>query len=250
MEPERQLAQALAALRAAHCDAHGAVRSLGALSASPERGHLAAALGELESFDPKQVRIAAQTAFWLNVFNAALLRDAPELALAAGARDVEAFLERPRVKMFGHRFSLDDIHHGLLRGNQPRHGRLRAPMARSDARLAYMPIAYDERLHFALHSGTRSSPGLRVFEAGHVDAQLEEAATDYVRRTCRVEGSGEIIVAPRLLHWYAADFGGEQGVVEFVLARLGDDEAVERADRQRGGVKVRYAAYDWSLAAR
>ena len=248
MEPERQLAGALAALRAAHCDAGGAVRSLGALSASSERGHLAASLGALESFDPKQVRIAAQTAFWLNVFNAALLRDAPELALAGGEREVEAFLERPRVKMFGHRFSLDDIHHGLLRGNLPKHGRLRAPMARNDARLAYMPIAYDERLHFALHCGTRSSPGLRVFEAGRVDAQLEEAATGYVRRTARVEG--EAVVAPRLLQWYAADFGGEHGVIEFVLARLGDDEAVERADRLRDRLKVRFAPYDWSLAAR
>jgi hypothetical protein len=123
-------------------------------------------------------------------------------------------------------------------------------MARNDARLAYMPIAYDERLHFALHSGTRSSPGLRVFAAGRVDAQLEEAATDYVRRTCRVEDSGEVLVAPRLLQWYAADFGGEHGVIEFVLARLGDEEAVERADRLRGGVKLRYAAYDWTLASR
>lgn len=250
MEPERQLAQALAALRTAHCDADGAVRSLAALSASAERGHLAASLGALESFDPKQVRIAAQTAFWLNVFNAALLRDAPELALASGEGDVEAFLERPRVKMFGHRFSLDDIHHGLLRGNQPRHGRLRPPMARNDARLAYMPIAYDERLHFALHCGTRSSPGLRVFEAGRVDALLEEAATAYVRRTCRVEEAGAVIVAPRLLQWYAADFGGTTGVVEFVLAHLDDDQAVDQADRRRGSVKLRFDPYDWSLAAR
>jgi len=249
MEPERQLAEALGALREAHFDAAGLARGFGALSASPERGRLAACLAALESFDPKQLRIAAQTAFWLNVFNAALLRDAPELELAPGQRDVEAFLERPRVRMFGHRFSLDDIHHGLLRGNQPKHGRLRAPMPRNDPRLAYMPIAYDERLHFALHCATGSSPGLRVFEPGKVDAELERAATEYLRRTARVERSGEVVVAPRLLQWYAADFGGEHGVVEFVLGHLDDDEAVERADRQRGRVKLQYTPYDWSIRA-
>src|SRR5690349_8126035 len=132
MEPDRQLAEALRALRAAHFDEAGLARGLGALSTSPERGRVAACLAALESFDPKQLRIAAQTAFWLNVFNAALLRDAPELELASGERDVEAFLERPRIRMYGHRFSLDDIHHGLLRGNQAKHGRLRAPMSRSD----------------------------------------------------------------------------------------------------------------------
>ncbi|MGH8766179.1 MAG: DUF547 domain-containing protein [Burkholderiales bacterium] len=254
MEPESQrvaaLEAALKALQAAYFDAEGLARDFSALSASPERGRLAACLATLESFDPKQVRIAAQTAFWVNVFNAALLRDWPELDLASGERDVLAFLERPRLRMFGHRFSLDDIHHGLLRGNLPRHGRLRPPMARDDPRLAYMPIAYDERMHFALHIATRSSPGLRVFEPGRVDLQLEEAAHDYIRRTCRVERGGTVVVAPRLLQWYAQDFGGESGVLEFVLARLEDEQAVDMADRQRGKVKLQYAPYDWTLGRR
>lgn len=254
MDPESPLVAALEAalkaLQAAHFDAEGLARDFAALSASPERGRLAACLAALESFDPRQVRIAAQTAFWVNVFNAALLRDSPELDLAEGERDVLAFLDRPRLRMFGHRFSLDDIHHGLLRGNLPRHGRLRSPMARDDARLAYMPIAYDERMHFALHTATGSSPGLRVFEPGRVDVQLEEAARGYISRTCRVERGGTVVLAPRLLQWYAQDFGGESGVLEFILARLNDEQAVEMADRQRGKVKLHYAPYDWTLGRR
>ena len=250
MEPDRQLAEALGAMRAAHFDADGLARDFQALSASPERGRLASSLAALESFDPGQVRIAAQTAFWINVFNAAVLRDAPELALSDGEGDVLAFFEQPRLRMFSHRFSLDDIYHGLLRGNLPRHGRLRPPMARGDPRLAYMPIAYDERMHFALYCGVRSSPGLRIFEPGRVDGQLEQSACDYIRRTARVERDGTVLVAPRLLQWYAEDFGGEAGVVEFALARLGDDAALEKIDRQRGRVRLQYAAFDWSLGGR
>ena len=195
------------------------------------------------------MRIAAQTAFWINVFNAGVLRDAPELAFALGEQDMEAFFERPRLRIFGRQFSLDEIYHGLLRGNVPAHGRLHAPMRRDDPRLAYMPIAFDERLHFALFRGSRSSPAFRVFDSGMLDLQLDEAAALYIRRMAQVEGDGSAVTVPKLLQWYATDFGGESGVLEFVLGRL-DDASVERAERNIGRIKLRYGAFDWTLNRR
>jgi hypothetical protein len=248
MEPDRELPQALAAV-AAHFDAEGLACDYAALAASRERGHLAVCLAKLETFDPKQVRIAAQMAFWINVFNAGVLRDAPELELAGVERDMEAFFERPRLRIFGQPFSLDEIYHGLLRGNVPAHGRLHAPMRRDDPRLAYMPIAFDERLHFALFRGSRSSPAFRVFEGGKLDLQLEEAAALYIRRMAQVERDGSVVAVPKLLQWYALDFGGERGVLEFVLRRL-DDVSFERADRNIGRIKLRYGAFDWTLNRR
>jgi hypothetical protein len=248
MEPDRELPQALAAV-AAHFDAEGLACDYAALAASRERGHLAVCLAKLETFDPKQVRIAAQMAFWINVFNAGVLRDAPELELAGVERDMDAFFERPRLRIFGQPFSLDEIYHGLLRGNVPAHGRLHAPMRRDDPRLAYMPIAFDERLHFALFRGSRSSPAFRVFEGGKLDLQLEEAAALYIRRMAQVERDGSVVAVPKLLQWYALDFGGERGVLEFVLRRL-DDVSFERADRNIGRIKLRYGAFDWTLNRR
>jgi|SRR6266581_85693 len=246
---ESELLEALEAVRRAYFDAAGTACDYGALTASREHGRLAACLSRLESFDPKRVRLGAQTAFWINVFNAGVLRDAAELELAAGERDRETFFERPRLKVFGHWFSLDDIYHGLLRGNLPKHGHLRAPMARTDPRLSYMPIAFDERLHLAMHTAARSSPALRAFEGGKLDAQLEEAAASYIQRIARVERDGALVIAPRLLHWYAGDFGGENGVLGFVLGFL-DDKTVELADRFRGREKVKYAEFDPELNRR
>ena len=188
-------------------------------------------------------------AFWINLFNAGVLRDAPELAFALGEQDMEAFFERPRLRIFGRQFSLDEIYHGLLRGNVPAHGRLHAPMRRDDPRLAYMPIAFDERLHFALFRGSRSSPAFRVFDSGMLDLQLDEAAALYIRRMAQVEGDGSAVTVPKLLQWYATDFGGESGVLEFVLGRL-DDASVERAERNIGRIKLRYGAFDWTLNRR
>ncbi|MEX2241023.1 MAG: DUF547 domain-containing protein [Burkholderiales bacterium] len=241
MDPDRELPLALAAV-AAHFDAEGLACDYAALAASRERGHLAVCLAALETFDPRQVRIAAQMAFWINVFNAGVLRDAPELALELeGAEpDTLAFFERPRLRIFGLQFSLDDIYHGLLRGNVAAHGRLQAPMRRDDPRLVYTPIAFDERVHFALFRGSRSSPAFRVFE---------DAATRYLRRLAQVAPDGSVLRLPRLLQWYAKDFGHQGDVLEFVLQRL-DDASVACAERDIGRLNLRYDAYDWTLNRR
>lgn len=249
MEPDRQLAEAIEAVREAHFDQHGQSCRYPAFAVSRERGRLAAYLANLEALDFKRLRIPAQTSFWINVFNAGVLRDSPELEFAAGPRDVQAFFEQPRLKVGGYAFSLDEVQHGLLRGNVAKHGRLRAPMSRDDPRLAFMPIAFDERMHFALYSAARSSPALRAFDGGTLDKQLEEATAEHLRRTVRVEEGGAVVVLPRLLDWYVKDFGGERGALEFALARL-DEDAVDAVDRRQGRVRLQYAEFDWTLNRR
>lgn len=244
-----ELVEALERVKATHFDARGAVCDYAALVASSERARLVACLAALEGFDIKRAHIPAQLAFWINVFNAGVLRDAQELGSASSVRQVQEFFERPRLRIGVHAYSLDDIQHGLLRGNAPKQGRLRAPMARDDPRLEQMPILFDERMHFALHSGCRSSPPLRAFDGGKLDKQLEEAAADYLRRTVRVQSQGAVIVLPRVFRWFAEDFGGESGVLEFVAARL-DDAAVEMIDQRRGAVKLKYLDFDWTLNRR
>jgi hypothetical protein len=249
MGDDQELQASLEAARAAHFDSGGALCDYAALAGSREHERLSACVAALESRDPKQVRIAAQTAFWLNVFNAVVLRDARELSAAGGVREVERFFERPRVKVGGLAYSLDDIEHGVLRGNAPKFGHFRAPLRRDDPRLAYTPLAYDERMHFGMYCASRSSPALRVFGGGMLDEQLESATAEYLKGSVRVEQEGALVILPRQFYWYRADFGGEHEALAFALARL-DDETVEAVDRRRGKVKVRYADFDWRLNAK
>jgi hypothetical protein len=120
-------------------------------------------------------------------------------------------------------------------------------MKRGDARLEYMPIVFEERMHFALHSACRSSPPLRAFDGGKLDRQLEEAAADYIRRDVRVERQGAVLVLPRIFRWFGEDFGGDRGIVEFVVSRIADEALVEMIDRRLGDVALRYAQFDWTL---
>ena len=245
-----QIAEALQAVKAAYFDPLGEACDYAALASSAERERLAACLAGLEAFDVKRAALPAQTAFWINVFNAGVLRDAAQMRLAARAEDVQAFFERPWLRIGAYRYSLDDIEHGLLRGNVPKQGRRHPPMERGDPRLDYMPIVFDERVHFALHSACRSSPPLRVYGGGKLDHQLEEAATDYVRRHVRVESRGAVLIVPRIFRWFAADFGSESDIVEFVTARLADEAVVDMIDQRLGDVKLRYDEFDWTLNQR
>lgn len=233
MEGEKQLTETLEALSSAHVDAEGAC-NFSAMVASREHGRLAAALGTLADFDPRRLRIPAQTAFWLNLHNACVLRDALEL-------DVEGFSGRSRVRVAGCSWSLDDIAHGLLRGN----------MEKADPRLAYMPVIYDERIHFATYSARRSSPPLRIFRPEALENQLEQATAHYLRSTVQMKDEEFRVKLrlPMLFKWYGDDFGDERDVLEFVLARL-DDAVAELVDRREGRVKVKYLEYDAALNLR
>jgi hypothetical protein len=249
MTDAEELREALDGLRAAHFDAAGTACDYAGLGASPEKRRLAETLAALQAFDPKRVRIAAQTAFWLNVFNAIVVRDAAELAQTRGPREVERFFESPRAKIGGLAYSLDDIEHGLLRGNVPKFGGLRAPLRQDDPRRAFTPLAYDERMHFGLYCACRSSPPLRAFDGGQLDEQLEQATEGYLRREVRVEQQGAVVILPRQFYWYAADFGDEGDTLAFAISRL-DDDVADLVDRRRGKVKIRYADFDWRLNER
>src|SRR5262249_6864916 len=127
MAAERDLADALEAVEAPFAAEkragkfHADGRSRGGGPRGPD-------LGALADFDPRKARLPAQTAFWLNVHNACVLRDALEL-------HVDGFAARSRVRVAGAQWSLQDIEHGLLRGM----------LKRTDPRAAYIPVAYDER---------------------------------------------------------------------------------------------------------
>lgn len=59
-------------------------------------------------------------------------------------------------------YSLNDIEHGVLRGNQKPHTSYRRVFHRDDPRLQSAVVVWDPRIQFALCRGTRSCPPLQV----------------------------------------------------------------------------------------
>ena len=59
-----------------------------------------------------------------------------------------------------------------------------------------------------------------------------------------------MLFLPRLFRWFAEDFGGDSGIVDFVVARIEDEAVVDMIDRRLGAVALRYAEFDWALNRR
>jgi hypothetical protein len=245
--PHRQRAvipPATGAARSALNPARDPAQALFAALAEEAQGErVAGCLASLGAFDPRALDFASQTAFWLNTYNACVLRDVTGLV-----RLTERFFDSARIVIAGHAWSLDDIEHGLLRG-APKYGRLRAPIAPGDPRLRFAPPAYDERVHFGMYTACRSSPPLQALDGARLEEQLEAAARDYLVRTVSIARDGSRVRLPKLFQWYADDFGGRSGVLEFVLARIDDEALIGAIDRRHGQVELEYQDYDWTLEA-
>jgi hypothetical protein len=69
-----------------------------------------------------------------------------------------------------------------------------------------------------------------------IDEQLEVATRSYLESEVVVEG--QIAEVPRLFKWYSGDFGGRDGVLDFL-------------DRYGFGAEcIEFKSWDWSISTR
>jgi len=73
--------------------------------------------------------------------------------------------------------------------------------------------------------------------------------TELRRRLRARVDAGATLAVPKLFDWYAVDFGGKRGVLEFVLAHTQDEGVAAAAERHGLGLRLRYAEFDWTLNA-
>jgi hypothetical protein len=117
----------------------------------------------------------ARFAFWINVYNALALHGAVALDVRRSVWRVWNFFGRVSYRVGPHVLSLDEIEHGILRGNRRRALPPWAPFGTWDARRALVIDPVDPRIHFAINCGAASCPPVGIYHAGAIDAQLRVA---------------------------------------------------------------------------
>lgn len=208
----------------------------------------------LVRFDPCSLATsAARLAFWINLYNALIVdaviaRDIAH-SVAAGPLGVVTFFRRAAYVVGGFRVSAEDIEHGILRANR---GNPYVPgphFATHDPRAAWGLQQLDPRVHFALNCASQSCPPIAIYDAQRIDTQLDLAARNFVNQTTLVDDQRGQLCVSRLFQWFAADFGGQTGVIDFLKQYL--SPGFERAwlEAQGSAVKLVYDRYDWSLNA-
>ena len=231
---------------AAHTTSEGRV-DYTRLARSAELAETTARARALHDVDPADLgERAARLAFWINCYNALALHGVIALGVRRSVQDVWSFFGRVSYRVGRHVLSLDEIEHGILRGNRRR---LLPPWPAFHTRdprraLAIEPI--DPRIHFALNCGARSCPPVGVYRAAALDGQLALAARNFVNQEVVLDAYGRVACS-RLLKWYGGDFGASTSRREFLLAHLDDGPARRALAAGRAGCEV-FRPYSWALA--
>jgi hypothetical protein len=178
---------------------------------------------------------------------------------------------------FGSRtLTLNDIEHGILRGNgiQPAS---RTPHWQPTDERASLALPLEPRIHFALNCGARSCPPIRVYTPDNLEFGLRAAAASFLEAETAVLPDGTVVLSS-LLNWYGTDFGHTQAEVLAYVARCLPESSAKRAALEgilqetrdaapgvgallwngvvakalpafmpRGPVRVRFAPYDWTI---
>lgn len=178
-----------------------------------------------------------QLAFWLNAYNAltvkAIIDHYPIRAGGVSSllypknsiRQIPGVWDKLRWKAAGREVTLDEIEHKIVR-----------------------PGFGEPRAHMALVCAARGCPPLRgePYRGSALEEQLDDQAriflaTPHGLRVDRERGEARV---SSIFKWFAGDFGGEKGALEFV-ARYAPQ--AQRDFLRAGGLKVRYLDYDWAL---
>ena len=171
-----------------------------------DRARLDRYIGHLAGLPISEYSRPEQMAYWINLYNALVVRLVVDHYPIASIRDVGGPPGAPGagpwrqelVEVEGVALSLYDIAHRILR-----------------------PIWRDPRVHYALSCGAVGCPNLQPepFQADQLERQLSEAAMTYVNHSRCIRIEGEQLGLSSLYRWYRDDFGGtDRDVINHLMA--------------------------------
>jgi hypothetical protein len=240
----------MADLKARFIDAEkGAVR-YSAIRGSEEFERYKNLTQGLRLFDLRSLRERKQKlAFWINIYNAAVIHGVIELGLEKSVKESSGFFNRVMYEIGGFRFSLNEMEHGILRGNRRHPYGLLKPFRKKDPRREFTVIPLDPRIHFALVCGARSCPPISFYEAEPIDSQLQLAAESFINSPqVKILPQERTIFISKIFKWYRTDLGGsDSALIDLLLKFLDEGEKKTFLQQNRDKMKIRYQPYDWNL---
>jgi len=206
----------------------------------------------LRNFDPAELASREERlAFWINLYNV-LVMDAVialgiQRSVVEGKLGLLSFFRRAAYNVGGHRISLDEIEHGILRENRGNPIIPGRQFASQDPRLGWVIWPSEPRTHFALNCASKSCPPIQVYSAENIESQLKMAARSFVDANVKLDSSKDLFVISSIFRWFKEDFGGQAGVISFLIDHLPDDRRRAWLSKNQDVTQLRYAPYDWRL---
>jgi hypothetical protein len=239
-----ELRQLVARLKAEYGSTADGDMNYAALSGSAALERLCECTARLRKFDPRRLQSHDErVAFWINLYNALTVHAIVEFGVKGSVLRRRGFFRRARYAVGEFVLSLDEIEHGILRGNRAPPYIPSRTFPPGDPKRELVIAEPDPRVRFALNCGSRSCPPIAAYDPRRLDEQLTTATWSFLEGGgMQVDLSAGEMALSKLLKWYAGDFGGRDGVVAFLRQYVGS-HAAEMLD----GLRIRWLEYDWSL---
>ncbi|HSP99634.1 MAG TPA: DUF547 domain-containing protein [Candidatus Dormibacteraeota bacterium] len=192
-----------------------AYRDLGARDGAA----LDAYLQSLATANPDALSEPEQIAFWLNAYNAHVLRGVLDGYSAEGVIGRKRFFSFYDFPLAGKTRTLDDVENGILRAR-----------------------FHEPRIHFALVCASTSCPKLRreAYRGERLDAQLDDQTRGFLTDPTRNQfGPGESARVSMIFKWFQGDFDAAAGSVPAFIGRWVPFQFKT----------LSYLGYDWTMNA-
>ena len=195
-----------------------------------DRKKLEEYIGQLQRTDVDRLNQDEQMAFWVNAFNALVVRFALDEYPVKSINDIGGgfFSSGPwdvRVlRVYTINLSLNDIYHRILR-----------------------PIWQDARVHYVLACAAKGCPDIvsYPYTGPAINRAIEMAAINFVNKGPAIIDTrqGGIRISS-IYNWYEDDFGGSEEAVLSHLKEFAEDDLTAMLD---GVSRVSGHGFDWSL---
>jgi thiol-disulfide isomerase/thioredoxin len=210
-------------------------------------GYLATLTSSTPETHPDQFASShARLSYWLNLYNALVLREVLRNWPLDSVNDVKpsalsfvkqgkGFFYDTEFAVGGRTINLLDIENEIIRERFK-----------------------DARIHFALNCGSTSCPVLRrdSFDASKLEAQLESATRAFVNDGVNVRVNDGNVEVSKIFEWYLQDFvdyakaktsNDNAGVIDFLLLYAAEPLRKQLDAAKSKQATVTFLDYDWSL---
>eukprot|EP00003_Mantamonas_plastica_P005887 TRINITY_DN147_c2_g1_i1.p1 TRINITY_DN147_c2_g1~~TRINITY_DN147_c2_g1_i1.p1 ORF type:complete len:340 (-),score=113.48 TRINITY_DN147_c2_g1_i1:240-1259(-) len=226
----------------------GKLIDLDSLSNSSIFRHYLMESAQLQKINLNPLNRDEKIAFFINAYNLLVMHASIVQGTPNNVFKRLQFFAGPAYDIEGWHYSLNDIEHGILRGNKAPLFSLRNEVfSKKDGPIIHCIKPMDARIHFALNCGVMGCPQLRSYVADELDEQLNVAGMMFCRDNVQVNTNTRIITLSKIFEWYNTDFGdSEVEMLEYVLQFLEGKQAEDLLQVLRqGNFKVVFLEYDW-----
>jgi len=187
--------------------------------------NFALAVCELQVLDTSPLPFREKLAFYINVHNALCMHAFHDRGEPDGK--IERWRMRNSVSYNVNKqvYSIADIKHGILRGNQKQPFSFSRQFGDDDPRKNSILGLMEPRVHFALNEGTESCGRLRLYTGSKIDKELQEVACHFCQEKVKINSKDKVVFLPEVFKEYQSDFASsEPDLLKWIATFLPESE--------------------------